>query len=136
MSLVDSVLSARRRALPVYLSPDTNAIRVSVLEQRAVTMTLSAFFDAGARVQQTTPGAAVAKRYFCCVSLNENATISSVDGQYQEAIAISPVTHPSLNAALMNTLCPSRKLLTKVLLSIVESVLRNIQHVCCSSLLL
>ena len=130
MSFVDPVLSARRRALPVYLSPDLNVGRPWILEPRAVTMILSTFFDAGAKVQQTTPWAAAAKRFFC-LPQNQNTMVLSAACLDQDAVAASLVMHPSLNAYLMHTVCPSRVLRAKVLLSVVESELRNIQHVCC-----
>ena len=124
----DPVLSARLRALPVYLSPEGGAesdvFRRSgmptafVLEPRATTMFLSAFFDAG--VQSSAPWLSVASMFGASPSAN-----STLSGRF----SIIYTTQPALNAALMRFVCPSRALRTKVLLAIFECALRRIDEV-------
>ena len=125
--LVDPVLSARRRALPVYLSPDPAASSSSgampaavVLEPRATTLFLSAFFDAG--VQSSAPWLSVAAMFGASPPLSVAATLG-------ERAANASAVHPTLNAALMRTVCPSRVLRAKVLLSIIDRALRRIEEV-------
>jgi hypothetical protein len=126
--LVDSVLSARRRALPVYLSPDPAASSSSgampaavVLEPRATTMFLSVFFDAG--VQSSAPWLSIAAMFGAPPPASAASTLS------ERTANVNADAHPTLSAALMRIVCPSRVLRAKVLLAITECALKRIDKV-------
>ena len=125
---VDPVLYARIRALPVYLSPEPGTIASSpssmptaiVLEPRATTIFLSAFFDAG--VQSSTPWLTVAAMFGASPPASAASTLGRRTSDANDA-------QPTLNASLMRFVCPSRILRAKVLLSILERALRRIDEV-------
>jgi hypothetical protein len=128
--LVDPVLSARRRALPVYLSPDPAASSSSgampaavVLEPRATTLFLSAFFDAG--VQSSAPWLSIATMFGAPPPASAASTLSAGE----RTANVNAAVQPTLNAALMRTVCPSRILRAKVLLAICECALRRVDEV-------
>ena len=124
----DPVLWARLRALPVYLSPECGAEADAaplsvmptavVLEPRATTMFLSAFFDAG--VQSSAPWLSVASMF---------DALPSVASMLDDRSSIMNAAQPALNAALMRFVCPSRVLRAKVLLAIIDCALRRIDEV-------
>ena len=112
--LLDTVLSARRRALPVLLSVESNSQATVfpltgmptgfVLEPRATTLLLSAFFDAG--VQSSAPWLSVAAMFGASPSEPVAPECNSNDDT-------ESVAHPKLNAALMRIVCPSTVLRSK-----------------------
>jgi hypothetical protein len=126
---LDPVLSARRRALSVYLPPDPTASTSAgicmpasvVLEPRATTIFLSAFFDAG--VQSSAPWLSITNMFGASPPAPAISTLG-------RRTANVNVDHPALNAALMRTVCPSRVLRAKVLLAIIDRALRRVDEVC------
>jgi hypothetical protein len=91
-----------------------------VLEPRATTLFLSAFFDAG--VQSSVPWLSVAAMFGA--SPPETAVSKCIPNEDTENAA-----HPTLNAPLMRIVCPSRLLRSKVLLAIFDYALRRVDQV-------